>query len=108
MGKDKAEAGLDNLSSGRIGIWKKVLEKANWIGNPSREHIVTYRNGDVGANAHSTILQFVYDNGVLAGIVYTILVFYGGFILLKRALDAHNLQTIDVYFLIVHIYDRGK
>ena len=103
LGKDKAEAGLDNLSSGRIGIWKKVLEKANWIGNPSREHIVTYRNGDVGANAHSTILQFVYDNGVLAGIVYTILVFYGGFILLKRALDAHNLQTIDVYFLIVHI-----
>ena len=63
-GKDKHAGGAENYSSGRIGIWKKVIESVNVFGHPSREHIVTDRNGDVGANAHNNFLQFTYDQGI--------------------------------------------
>ena len=46
-GKDKAGGGIDNYSSGRVGIWKEAISKFKVFGNPSRDHIVTERNGDV-------------------------------------------------------------
>lgn len=72
-GKDKQAGGVENYSSGRTGIWKKVIESANILGHPSREHIVTERNGDVGANAHNNFLQFTYDQGIIGGVLFFIL-----------------------------------
>lgn len=69
-GKDKHAGGVENYSSGRTGIWKKVIESANILGHPSREHIVTDRNGDVGANVHNNFLQFTYDQGVIGGVLF--------------------------------------
>ena len=69
-GKDKHAGGAENYSSGRIGIWKKVIESVNVFGHPSREHIVTDRNGDVGANAHNNFLQFTYDQGIFGGVLF--------------------------------------
>ena len=42
----------------------------NVFGHPSREHIVTDRNGDVGANAHNNFLQFTYDQGIFGGVLF--------------------------------------
>ncbi len=69
-GKDKHAGGVENYSSGRTGIWKKVIESVNILGHPSREHIVTDRNGDVGANAHNNFLQFTYDQGIFGGLTF--------------------------------------
>ena len=35
-GKDKAGGGIDNYSSGRVGIWKEAISKFKVFGNPSR------------------------------------------------------------------------
>lgn len=73
-GKDKQAQGIENYSSGRTGIWEEVIRKINFFGHPSKDHIVTDRNGDVGANAHNNFLQFIYDHGVIAGVIFIILV----------------------------------
>lgn len=72
-GKDKTASGIDNYSSGRVGIWMKAISKFNMKGHPSREHIVTMRNGDVGNNAHNVFIQFAYDHGIVGGIVFILL-----------------------------------
>ncbi|MCQ5254160.1 O-antigen ligase family protein [Bariatricus massiliensis] len=72
-GNDKHESGIENYSSGRTGIWEEVIRKLNIKGHPSRDHIITVRNGDVGNNAHNVFLQFAYDHGVFAGILFSVL-----------------------------------
>lgn len=72
-GNDKHAGGLNNYSSGRIGIWESSLQKLNLLGHPSSDHIITERNGDVGNNVHNTFLQFAYDHGVLGGILFFLL-----------------------------------
>lgn len=72
-GNDKHAGGVENYSSGRTGIWKTVVQSMNMLGHPSKEHIVTERNGDVGVNVHNNFLQFAYDHGIFGGILFFIL-----------------------------------
>ncbi|EEG73555.1 hypothetical protein CLOHYLEM_06237 [[Clostridium] hylemonae DSM 15053] len=73
-GNDKAKAGINDYSSGRMGIWIEAISKSNMLGHPSRNHIVTVRNGDVGNNTHNVFIQFMYDNGIIACVVFILLV----------------------------------
>ncbi len=102
LGKDKAGTGLNNLSSGRTGIWIETIRMLNLLGHHSSEHIITDRNGDVGVNVHNTPLQFAFDNGVFAGILYTALVVYGGVVMLKRTKKSRTLHSTDAFFLVIH------
>lgn len=102
LGLDKAGDSLEDYSSGRIGIWVGALEAMNFLGHPSREHIVTYRNGDVGNNVHNVILQWCYDNGLVAGLLFTIMMIWAGILLMKRSLRKENLSDINSYMLIIH------
>lgn len=72
-GADKHKSSLNDYSSGRIGIWQEVLRRTNFFGHPSKEHIYTERNGDVGVNAHNNFLQVLYDNGIFAAIAFLLL-----------------------------------
>lgn len=88
-GADKHNEGIENYSSGRTGIWKAVIRETNILGHPSKEHIKTGRNGDVGANAHNNFLQFTYDNGVIAGVLFLML------IVLASIKTLQNIQKFD-------------
>lgn len=98
LGKDKTGNSLEDYSSGRTGIWKEVLNSTNLFGHPSREHLITERNGDVGNNAHNTILQFVYDNGIFTGIIFLIMQLYAYFKLLNMYWHTHDIK---IYFAIL-------
>ncbi|MEG2993715.1 MAG: O-antigen ligase family protein, partial [Bacilli bacterium] len=101
-GDDKSGTSLEDYSSGRTQIWLEGLSKINLFGNPSRNHIITERNGDVGNNLHNTFLQFSYDNGFFAGITFGLLVLYSLFIL------AYNIKiNTSVYSYYVLIYHVG-
>ncbi len=76
QGSDKAGSSINDYSSGRINIWIETLKKFNLKGHPSKEHIYTVRNGDVGNNVHNVFLQFSYDHGVIAGGGFCLLVLY--------------------------------
>ena len=102
LGLDKAGTSLEDYSSGRLGIWIGALESMNWLGHPSREHIITYRNGDVGSNVHNVILQWCYDNGLIAGLLFTIMMVWAGIMLLKRSMRGDNLSGVNSYMLLVH------
>lgn len=102
--KHTDQLSLDGYSSGRIGIWAKVLESANLLGHPSRDHIITARNGDVGANAHNSILQVVYDNGVVAGALFACLMACALVQLLWRCFVEYNsVGSEESFALLVQI-----
>lgn len=103
LGRDKANISLEDYSSGRIGIWLAVLEAVNLLGHSSRQHIITYRNGDVGSNVHNVILQWCYDNGLMAGLLFIIMMIWAWILLVRRSLHKGNLGDINSYMLIVHV-----
>lgn len=98
-GKDKAASGVNNYSSGRIGIWQEALSKLNLTGHPSRNHIVTERNGNVGNNAHNVFIQFAYDNGIIAGVCFVILIFFSILVIIKRGFEVENHKELYVILL---------
>lgn len=102
-GKDKTGSTANDYSSGRLGIWEAVLGKLNFKGHPSREHIVTDRNGDVGANAHNTVIQYAYDNGIITGVAFLIGMCYAGLQFLIRTLKAKGKPVIEKYYLITFV-----
>ena len=102
LGLDKASHSMNDYSSGRTGIWKAVLLKANLLGHPSSQHIVTDRNGDVGNNAHNTILQFVYDNGILSGLLFTVMMGVSGVLLLIHVIRLRKADNAELGFLLIH------
>ena len=102
LGVDKGSQSVNDYSSGRVGIWIAALEKTNLLGHPSRDHIITKRNGDVGNNAHNTVIQFIYNNGLIAGIIYALMMLYSGIKMLIRAIRNRSLQRTEIYLLMIH------
>lgn len=102
-GQDKQSDSVEDYSSGRTGIWQETIRRLNWIGHPSREHIVTVRNGDVGNNTHNTFLQFAYDNGILTGILFFFMVAYAGIKLLYRYWNEKEFYNIKLIMLLTQI-----
>ena len=103
LGLDKAGLSLNDYSSGRIGIWLGALRSINYLGHPSREHIITDRNGDVGNNVHNTFLQWCYNNGLFASLLFAVMTIWAMLMFLKRALHKGNLFGINSYMLIIQL-----
>lgn len=102
LGADKTGTSLNDYSSGRIGIWIESLEVMNYLGHSSREHIVTDRNGDVGNNIHNTFLQWCYNNGIIAGLLFVVMMTLSMLSLLKRSSRKENRGGIHDHMLIIH------
>lgn len=102
-GKDKTGSTANDYSSGRLGIWETALSKLNLKGHPSREHIVSDRNGDVGANAHNTVIQYAYDNGIITGVAFLIGMCYAGLQFFIRTLKAKDKPVIEKYYSITFV-----
>lgn len=103
QGKDKTGSTANDYSSGRLEIWETALSKLNLKGHPSREHIVSDRNGDVGANTHNTVIQYAYDNGIITGVAFLIGMCYAGLQFLIRTLKAKGKPVIEKHYLITFI-----
>lgn len=102
-GKDKAAPGINNYSSGRIGIWKEAISKLRLSGNPSRNHIVTDRNGDMGNNAHNVFIQFAYDNGIIAGVCFIILVLSSLITIVRGCFAGGKHKELYIIILLVSV-----
>lgn len=102
-GKDKAASGIENYSSGRTGIWLEAISKFNLKGHPSRDHIVTMRNGDVGNNAHNVLIQFAYDNGVVAGLCFLLMALVAFYKTLMMCFYNKNLGFVGITILLIEI-----
>ncbi len=61
---------LEQISAGRIGIWKQYIAKMNLLGNDCTGHKVIQESGKEVHNAHNTFLEIPYRFGVPAGIFY--------------------------------------
>lgn len=101
-GKDKAGGGIDNYSSGRIGIWKEAISKFKVFGNPSRDHIVTERNGDVKNNTHNQFIQFFYNNGIIVGVLFCIMAVIAFVDIMKQCFKNENKQ-LYIQVMLIHI-----
>ena len=102
-GKDKAASGVNNYSSGRIGIWQVAISRLNLEGNPSRNHIVTERNGDMGNNVHNVFIQFAYDNGIPAGIFFLLLFISSMVIIIRGCFVSPNYKELYVILLLISV-----
>lgn len=102
-GKDKAAPGLNNYSSGRIGIWMEAINNLNFKGNPSRNHIVTDRNGDVGNNAHNVFIQFAYDNGIVAGVCFLLLIIFSTITTIRGCFFSKRNKRLYILLLLITV-----
>ena len=102
VGKDKQTEKFEDYSSGRSGIWIEAIHRSNWLGHPSREHIITRRNGDVGNNTHNTVLQRIYDNGIISGILFLVMIIASFISFLSRSMSLKKTSVINRFCLIVH------
>ena len=61
---------LDQISTGRISIWKAFSADLNLLGNPDdKTYFIPILKRDM-RTTHNTILQVAYDCGIPAGILY--------------------------------------
>ena len=58
---------INEMSNGRIGIFKMYLKELNWTGHDSM--VLRHEDGTQIAHSHNTFIQMAYDFGILTGIL---------------------------------------
>lgn len=69
---------LDQISSGRITVWKSFAENLNMLGHVDGDRYyvpILYREIET---THNTILQVAYDSGIPSGILYLLYNLFSG------------------------------
>ena len=69
--------GIEEFSNGRITIFKSYLEQMNLFGHDEMGAVLP--SGEIAVHAHNTYLQVMYDNGILSGIVFLIVMAFAFF-----------------------------
>jgi hypothetical protein len=73
------EDGIEEFSNGRITIFKSYLQQMNLFGHDEMGAVLP--SGEIAVHAHNTYIQVMYDNGILSGIVFLLVMafaFFGG------------------------------
>jgi hypothetical protein len=71
--------GIEEFSNGRITIFKSYLQQMNLFGHDEMGAVLP--SGEIAVHAHNTYIQVMYDNGILSGIVFLLVMafaFFGG------------------------------
>ena len=68
----------DRISTGRISIWKAFGAELNLLGHPDGDSYYISILGRYIHTTHNTILQFGYESGILAGILYLLFNLFTG------------------------------
>lgn len=69
--------GIEEFSNGRITIFKAYLQQMNIFGHD--EMGAELPSGEIAVHAHNTYLQVMYDNGILSGIVFLLMMAFAFF-----------------------------
>lgn len=73
-GEENAEA-VDDYSNGRIDIWKAYIKELNLTGHDEMGAVA--EDGELLAHAHNVYIQVAYDHGIIAGILFGLLIVAG-------------------------------
>lgn len=87
---------LDEMTSGRLSIWKVYLMQMNWIGHGDSALI----NG-TPAYAHNVFLKAIHTYGILAGVILLLLLIV---ILYKAVRYWKNEEKNEKAFLIIGLF----
>ncbi len=71
MSAEEPTSKADDLSNGRISIFKTYLKELNWTGHDSMVYVC--EDGSMIAHSHNTFIQAAYDFGILTGILFLFL-----------------------------------
>ena len=63
---------LDVISGGRISIFKTYLKEVNMTGHDTMG--VELSTGEIAVHAHNVYIQVAYDNGIITGILFVLLI----------------------------------
>lgn len=76
---------LDRYSTGRLSIWKAYIEELNWTGHSASNVVhIDLLDKDIHT-AHMVVLEYAYESGIPAGIVYLIFNIISGIAVLSYA-----------------------
>lgn len=64
---------LDDISTGRITLWKAYASGLNLFGHESVPTVYVPLTGQTISSTHMTCLQFAYESGLFAGVFYLLL-----------------------------------
>lgn len=95
----------NQISSGRLDIWKYFLKKINLLGNDWEK----YKAGTpeyAHQWAHNDVIEISYRSGVFAGIFDVLFLMYLGIYILKT-LFSKNIAENSLYFVIFSILAYG-
>ncbi len=85
---DFAESEGEDYTNGRIAIFKSYLEQMTFEGHDEMGAVLS--DGEVAVHAHNTYLQVMYDNGIIAGVLFFIMMatsFISGVIFYNKKKD---------------------
>jgi hypothetical protein len=63
---------IDVISNGRITIFKSYLKELNMTGHETMGALLP--NGEIAVHAHNTYIQVAYDNGIITGVMFVLLI----------------------------------
>ncbi|MCQ4635277.1 glycosyltransferase family 39 protein [Anaerovorax odorimutans] len=72
---------LNEISSGRLTVWKAYLHSLNFIGHNGNKPL--YYSGTKKMWAHNTVLEIAYRCGIIPGILFLILEIYSAIYMLS-------------------------
>lgn len=92
---------IDVASNGRITIFKSYLKELNMTGHEEMGAMLP--NGEVALHAHNVYLQVAYDNGIITGVLFTLLILgalvYG--VVLYKKNRTENPLTLIVFAITI-------
>lgn len=69
---------LDQVSTGRISIWRKFIQELNWTGHPSGIRYYFPEFEREYGSPHNTVLQIAFESGIPAGVCYLLYNIFSG------------------------------
>ena len=69
---------LDQISTGRISIWKKFFQELNWTGHTTGTAFYFPELYAEYSNPHNTVLQIGFESGIPAGVCYLLYNLFSG------------------------------
>ncbi len=66
------EEKMENISNGRFSIFRSYIRQMNLWGHDEMGAVLD--NGEIAVHAHNTYIQVMYDNGVIAGLLFGLFV----------------------------------
>ena len=90
---------LNELSNGRLDIFKAYIEQWNLTGHEDMN--ITMPNGELMVHAHNVYLQVIHDHGLITGIVFTLFGVLSFVLLMVRLLKEKDLTLVFAVAIIM-------